>query len=258
MSQIRRVSTRFLRKGALIEETYAICCAWDRTLDYKSNLERLREENVIGAANTKWLNEVIRTFSGRFRTVADFEPLVVLAQSGVDLARWRACLLWHIGQQDALFYHFVTEWLYPAYLAERSHIHTEDVLSFVTTMVEGQVASGQLSDYGQLRAGRDLLKMSSDFGLISKGVNRHFRAYHVADPVILYLLHALAEQERNAYDMLNAPVWRLFLLTPANVELAILRLHQFQRLHYQAAGTIVALKLPYPSLLAYAENFAHA
>ncbi len=34
----RRLSTRFSRKGALIEETYAIFRAWDRHRDLRANL----------------------------------------------------------------------------------------------------------------------------------------------------------------------------------------------------------------------------
>ena len=45
----------------------------------------------------------------------------------------------------------------------------------------------------------------------------------------------------------------MYLLRPADVEQEILRLHQFRKVHYEAAGSIVQLSLPQPSALAYAE-----
>jgi len=50
----------------------------------------------------------------------------------------------------------------------------------------------------------------------------------------------------------------MFLLSASDVEQELLRLHQFQRLDYQVAGSLVQLRLPYPSLLAYVESAAHA
>ena len=130
-------------------------------------------------------------------------------------------------------------------------------MPFVRERLEPLVAAGKLSDTGRVFVARDLLRMSGDFGLLSTGPTRQFRTYHLPDECLLYVLHALAERESNALRIVEAPEWRLYLMTPADVEHALVRLHQFQRLHYQAAGSIVELRLPYRSRLAYAENHAH-
>jgi len=54
-------STRLLRKGILISETYQIMEGWDLTSSIRENLQRVSQSNPIGAANAAWLREVTGT-----------------------------------------------------------------------------------------------------------------------------------------------------------------------------------------------------
>ncbi len=111
----RRLSTRLIRKGALIGETYRVFRAWDLEQTVRQNLRHIRESNSIGADNHAWLGEVIVTLSSRFQSEAEVRPLVLLAQKNLPLQEWRAFLLWHVGATDALYWRFATEWLFDAY-----------------------------------------------------------------------------------------------------------------------------------------------
>ena len=53
--------------------------------------------------------------------------------------------------------------------------------------------------------------------------------------------------------MITSPDWRMFLMRPGDVERELLRLHQFRKLHYEVAGSVVELSLPKKSALEYAE-----
>jgi hypothetical protein len=46
----------------------------------------------------------------------------------------------------------------------------------------------------------------------------------------------------------------MFLMTPADVERELLLLHQYRKLDYHVAGSIVELNLPYASACEYAER----
>ena len=54
--------------------------------------------------------------------------------------------------------------------------------------------------------------------------------------------------------MMERPEWRLFLLTPQQVEREVLELHQFRKLEYHMAGSLAQLDLPAPTAAAYAES----
>ena len=46
------------------------------------------------------------------------------------------------------------------------------------------------------------------------------------------------------------------MIPASEVHVTLLHLHQFRRLDYQVAGSLVQLTLPYPSALAFAESLS--
>ncbi|MDZ7695871.1 MAG: BrxA family protein [Deltaproteobacteria bacterium] len=253
----RKLSTRFTRKGALIEETYAAFQHWDLSMTFRKNIERIQEENLIGAPNEKWLHEIAVTLSSRFGDHPFIAPLVLMAQGHVPLFTWKPCLLWHVGMIDALYYRFVTEWLFPRFQEGAYVLRTEDALDFVRHITDGKIASGgKLSEYGALRAARDLLKMACDFDLLEGKVKRKFATRHIPQEAFLYVLRGLMDMGLTTSQAIASLDWRLFLMDADDVEREILTLHQYQILQYHVAGSIVQLTLSSPSLEAYAKELA--
>lgn len=258
MEDTRPRSIRFVRKGALIPETYAAARHWEPALSMEQNIARIRAENLIGAPSAAWLQDVTQTLAARFRHGGGLEPLVILAKANLPVEQWRACLLWHLGQQDAMWFDFLTTWLYDAHRNGVVRMRTEDVEPFVIAQTAGRAVRGKgLTADSINRVAQDLLRMAAAFGLLRGKLIREFAGYHLADVSLLYVLHALAEREANGQRILEAPEWRMFFLNSADVEQELLRLHQFQRLDYQTAGSLIQLRLPYPSLKAYAEGVAN-
>ena len=251
----RKISTRLIRKGALIEETYTAFRAWDLSLPLKENIHEIRKKNLVGAKNDGWLHEILTTISSRFTKADDLEPLVILAKGDLDIAIWRACLLWHVGNIDFLYYHFGVDWLFEQYSEGTYFLRTEDVLPFVRKVTDGHIASGgKLSDYGALRAGRDLLRMATDFGLLEGSVKKRFANYRIPQEAFMYVLHSLADEGKNSLKIVSSKKWRLFFMGAEDVERELLRLHQYNLLEYQVAGSMVHLKLPCGSLTEYARK----
>jgi hypothetical protein len=251
----RRLSTRLIRKGALIEETYRVFRAWNLKQSVRQNLLRIRETNTIGADNQSWLREVTATLSSRFQSEAEVRPLVVLAQKDLPLQEWKAFLLWHVGATDALYWHFGAEWLFDAYAKGLHNLRSEPVVPFLRKTVHALgSADRNLSDYGLLRGARDLLRMAGAFGLLQGKAVKNFTSYQIPESAFIYVLHALTESEANCRKMIERPEWRLFLLTPEQVEKELLNLHQFRKLEYHTAGSLAQLKLPCASALEYVER----
>jgi hypothetical protein len=251
----RKISTRLIRKGALIEETYSVFQQWDLDASFRDNIQNVRDTNAIGANTERWLHEVLTTVSSRFSDNDKFAPLVVLAKGGFPLSKWRSCLLWHIGEVDELYYRFCTEWLYDEFLSGRYMIQTSDVLPFVHKVTDGRISSGgNLSEYGALRAARDLLRMATDFGLLSKGAKKQFTSFHLPEDCFLYVLHCLSDQKKGAVKILSDLNWRLFLMDRESVERELLNLHQYKKLEYNVAGSLAQIRLPDRSQMEYART----
>lgn len=254
---VRKRSTRLSRKGGLIPETFAIFRAWDLTKSFRENLSLIEEVNPIGANSRAWLREVLFTLSSRFGEADSYRPLVIMAQRGVGLEVWKACLYWHVGAADGLYHDFATNWLFAHYESGTYRIQSSDVIPFVRQQTDGQIGGGRdLRDYGVTRAARDLLRLATQFGLLSGSSVHYFNSYHLPEEAFLYWLHAITERELSPRKVIESADWRLCLLTPDKVERELLRLHQYRKVHYESAGSLTQLQLPASSLSEYAEELA--
>jgi hypothetical protein len=78
----------------------------------------------------------------------------------------------------------------------------------------------------------------------------------MSDDVTMFYAHMIAELEGNPSKMPASKLWRLAYMSRPDVHVALLRLHQFQRLNYEVAGNIVQVGLPFGSALECAERVA--
>lgn len=251
----RRISTRLTRKGVLVEETRTALRHWDESLSVRDNVERLRRENPFGAPTEKWLNEITATLSARFDDSKTTAVLVFLAKNVVDDALWHTALAWQAAETDELYYRFCVEWLFPMYEDGTLVLTSTQLLPFVRKVTDGRLAKGSsLREYGAKRAARDLLRMASDLGLLEGHQRKRFRSYHLEDRGFLFVLHSLRSRGMGAKQIVEARDWRVFLMSQSDVERELLRLHQYGQLEYQAAGSVVHLRLPHSSPLEYVRS----
>jgi hypothetical protein len=244
-------------KGAMIEETYAVFAGWDFSNSKRENLDRLRAENFIGARSATWLRDIAKVLNRRFDPSGRDRPLVVLAKHGVSLDEWKPLLLWHITRDEFLVRDFLETWLFGAYEAGTFRIHSEEVEKYLGGITErGATVEHEWSSQTKERVAAGLLKIAVDFGLLRGSKAKEFASYHLPERSFLYLLHAMRDDKLSPSKVLSSSEWRLFLMRPADVEREVLRLHQFRKLEYQVAGSLVQLSLPCANTSEYAERMA--
>jgi hypothetical protein len=242
-------------KGALIEETYAVFSEWDYNRSKRENLDNLRSKNFIGARSATWLRDVAKVLNRRFDPQGRDWALVHLAKTGCSLDEWKPLLLWHMTRDEFLVRDFLQNWLFPAYESGAFRIRSQDVESYLAGIGErGAVTEHAWSAATTRRVAAGLLAIAVDFGLLRGNVAKKFASYHLPERSFLYLLHAFREKTQNPGKIIAATDWRLFLMHPSDVEHELLRLHQFSKLDYQVAGSIVQLTLPCASSRNYAER----
>jgi hypothetical protein len=239
----------------MIEETYAVFAAWDFARSKRQNLDRLREENFIGARSTTWLRDVAKVMNRRFDPEGRDRPLVLLAKNGCDLDEWKPILLWHLTRDEFLLRDFLQSWLFLAFDAGVFRVRPEDLSEHLrTTHKRGGMTARAWTETTQKRVAAGLLKMAVDFGQLRGSAVKEFASYHLPERSFLYLLHAIREEEQNPSRVIASPDFRMFLMRPADVERELLRLHQFRKLDYQVAGSLVQITLPCQSSSQYAER----
>jgi hypothetical protein len=147
---------------------------------------------------------------------------------------------------------FLLNWLFSLYTDGTYLLRAEDVVPYLESLPkEGVTSTERWTSSTLARVASGLLRMATDFGLLSGTVNRKFTSYHLPEESFLYLLHALAEQEQNASRIVQSPEWRLYLMYPEDIERELFRLHQYRKVEYEVAGSLAQLKLPSGSLVEY-------
>lgn len=242
-------------KGAMIEETYAVFAKWDFDRSKRENLDRLREGNFIGASSATWLRDVAKVLNRRFDPEGRDRALVLLAKSGCDLEEWKPLLLWHMTRDEFLVRDFLQNWLFPAYDSGAFRVRADEAQTYLEGIGKrGARTEHAWTQHTMKRVAAGLLKIAVDFGLLRGSVAKEFASVHLPERSFLYLLHAMRDEKLSAGKVAGAPDWRMFLMRPADVERELLRLHQFRKLEYQVAGSLVQLSLPCPNAREYADR----
>lgn len=242
-------------KGALIDETYAVFAAWDFARTKRENLDRLRDENFIGASSTTWLRDVAKVLNRRFDPDGRDRALVSLAKNGCDLDEWKPLLLWHITRDEFLVRDFLRNWLFPAYDSGAFRVRPEELHDYLRGIGKrGATTEHAWAESTLKRVAAGLLKIALDFDLLRGSVVKEFATYHLPERSFLYLLHAMREEKQSPSKVVASRDWRMFLMRPGDVEHELLRLHQFRKLEYQVAGSLVQLSLPCASSREYAKK----
>ena len=250
------VSSFTIIKGSLIDETYAAFQLWDLEQDKQSNLRRMKERNVLGAKSAHWLRDVAFVLSRRFDPVGRDRPLVELAIAGCDRDVWKPLLLFHMTRDEFLVRDFLIRWLYSKFAQGAYRLQTDDVTNYLRSLSgkKGVEWSGKWTDSTTSRVASGLLRIATDFGLLIGTAHKEFASYYLPEQSFIYLLHAMADVEPNARRIIDAEDWHMFLMDTSDVDRELLRLHQFRKVHYEAAGSLAQLKLPHRSSADYARE----
>ena len=248
------VSSFTLIKGTMIPETYAVFTAWDLDRSKRENLDLLRRENLIGVRSAAWLRDIAKVLNRRFEPAGRDRALVVLAQAGCPLDEWKPIMLWHITRDEFLLRDFLINWLYPRFEAGVLRLRPEELTEFLLGLRHrGGETEHEWSDATLRRVAAGLLRAAADFGLLRGSRVKEFASYHLPDRSFLYLLHAMRDEHVSPARVISSSDWRMFLMSPDDVERDLLRLHQFKKLQYETAGTLLQLTLPHQTALEYAE-----
>jgi hypothetical protein len=248
------VSSFTVIKGTMLQETYAVFERWDLSKPKRENLDRLREENYIGASSATWLRDVAKVVNRRYDPGDRDRALVVLAKGGCPLDEWRPIALWHMTRDEFLLRDFLQVWLFEAYADGVYRVRPDELAEYLDALGErGGVTEHGWSEATHDRVATGLIRAAADFGLLRGSATKEFAGYHLPERSFLYLLHALRDEGLAPRKLITSPDWRMYLMRPDDVERELLRLHQFHRLRYEVAGSIVELSLPKRTALEYAE-----
>jgi len=255
-SRASTVSSFTIIKGSMIEETYVVMRDWVFEWSQEENLSHIQKNNTIGAQSSNWLRDFRSVIHRRYNPNTKDRALALLAKNSASMEVWKPIQLWHMTRDEFLVRDFFINWLFNEYEEGAYRIRIHDPFGYLRELHSKGLVEKQWTDRTTREVAGSLLRMAVDFGLMSGKNIKEFASYHMLDVSFLYLLHAMYEVYGNARDVVHSPDWRLFLMSPPDVERELFRLHQFRKLRYEVAGSLVELTLPCSSAAAFVEEMA--
>jgi len=248
------ISSTSATRGALISSTVEALKHWELGLSKDENLRRLEADTRISAITSSYRRELVRTISRRLDPGERDLPLTLLIKGDCAPDILEPILLFHITRDEYLMRDFFSEFLFNIYKEGRLFVDADDMVHYLTSATIQSKLRKPWKPITVRRIANGLLQAAVEFGLLEGKRRRQFQSYHLGDESFLYLLHAIFDEEGNAAAVVVSSTWQMFLMDPSDVERELLRLHQFHRLHYEAAGSIAQLKLPQASPADYARE----
>lgn len=246
-----RYTSRIQKGGALLQEMRLLVQIWtDASLE--TNRAEVILRNPLNKATRARVADVInRIFVPRFvdgPIKNGWKLLLPLERLGASASMVRPIYYWFTALAEPIAYDFCCEYL----SAQRSNgVRAIDVKAAASWICSRNL---NWSETVTIKVTRALLAAFRDFGVLDGKAKKWIASPHLPTPAFAYIAfcmhHSLGVAARN---ILAHPDWRLFMLTPADVERLLLEAHQQRFLEYHAAGSVIRLSFP----VATAEQYAH-
>jgi len=238
------LTSRIQKGGALLGDMRQLVCSWHSKRDDVPPQKFVRE--VLQKATQARVNDTYnRAFLPRFI-------------EGSPKLAWKLCAAledchpsmevvvpfyyWITARAEIILYRFATEELY--YLARSGNIGvgTRELTNWIkkTCLQDGK----EWSDIVTIKVARAMLAALRDFGILSGASKKSIAASHLSLEAFALIAWCLRNQLADNRDLKTHPDWRLFLLSPENVERLLLEAHQHGWLHYQVAGAVTRMEFP--------------
>jgi hypothetical protein len=238
-------TSRLQKGGALLEDFRALVRIWR-----DAPPERLTEEvicgNLLGKKSRGRVRDTLkRAFLPRLvfgdpshawkivRTLED-------AQAPPEVVR--PVYYWLTIRNDRLMREFVTEHLLPRKQYDNRPVTVEETVEFIRGRLHK--AGKEWSDSVTLKVARGLLAALRDFGILEGRAKKRIAASYLPVEAFAHIASTLQRMGFSGRHLVGHDDWRLFMLTPSEVEHLFLEADRSKLLHYQAAGSVVRVDFP--------------
>jgi hypothetical protein len=232
--------------GALVKEAHALCAAV-RNGAAPTDLRQLTESGSIFRKAS--FGSRRRNFNSLRHRYLDGCPkwvLPSLAQAsshGVQSPEFVSLAYLYFALRDRLVFDFVTDPLWEKWNQKVTSVTTEDFLAFMSVESDKFGDVKQWREQTRHKLAQNALTSLRDFGVLNGARTKHIQKPLVADETVFHLLCILTAEGKRGSDLIDAPDWRLFLWSEAEVVLVLGRLAQKGWIRFEKSGRTVEFGL---------------
>jgi len=181
-------------------------------------------------------------------------PIVALFRRDVSETLRRGVLYYHFATADLFSYEATTELIYTLANQGISNIAPRDIHEFLISKIEKHPEINTWSPQTRRSLVSHYLSALRDFGILEGKVRKRIRRPPVEEDLFLYVATCLRDCGKQPRTILDSSDFKLFLLSPEEVEMKFLKAHNKGRIHFRKLGHIITLELPWSSILEYIET----
>lgn len=240
------ISSRNTSKGALVQETFTAFKAADGQINAPDLKHLILVENVVHKTSYETRREIWNAIKRRYLSVCPQWigcALAAATEKGIQSADFLSLAYLYYALRDRATFEFVIGPVWDKWLQGVTSIDTSDFLVFLERQAEESPQIKKWREVTRRRLASMTLAALRDFGLLRGRQVKHIQRPSVAPETIYHLLCILYAEGKEGRAIIEAPDWRLFLWSEAEVSNALGGLAQKGWIDFERAGQTVILRL---------------
>jgi hypothetical protein len=228
--------TRIIKGGALLDDTRRFLEAWNVQHGPAENLDHIRASGALGKRSRSRAAAVLAIL--RRRLVGAGEGVVAtLRLLREDARAFREACYYEAAHSDPLLAAFAAEALFGWHQSGRSPVTVADAVAWLADA--GRTPSW--TEPTRARVGQGLLSALRDFGLLEGAVKKRIAPPRLSPRGFAYVAVRERGQHPSGRALLQAPVWRRYLLGAEDVRALFLEADRLKVLRFSEAGSAVRI-----------------
>jgi hypothetical protein len=244
ITKTNNLTSRIQKGGALLGDMRQLVCSW-HSKSGEVSAHRFVRDVLPKATQARATDTYVRAFLPRMIDGSPKEAWKLCAALEDCLPSIDVIVpfyYWITARAEPILYRFATEELYSMVRSGAVVVGTSDLTSWISKTCKQEGLAW--SDIVTIKVARAMLAALRDFGVLTGASKKSISASHLSLEAFALIAWCLRNQLEDNRDLKSHPDWRLFLLSPENVERLLLEAHQQGWLHYQAAGAVTRIEFP--------------
>jgi len=252
----RAYTTRILKGAALVSYAKELLRDWDEGRPLDENLASFRKSGAFGRASAGRAAEILRVLQARYLQNDDVRRgLVLLTRARPEPPTLELILGYHAALTDRLLFDFAADFLYEQRRFRAAHVSVDDGMRFLRDAGVFRGPKAWSTATGQ-EVARKLLTAWRDFGLLRGDAKKALLPPTPPVVAVVWVAMHVRANAPGARRLAEDRAFRLFLLTPEEVEARLVAASDRGLLAFHGAGLVGRIDWRFDSLEALARAVA--
>jgi hypothetical protein len=241
------ISSRNTSKGALVQETFTVFKAADNQIRASDLKHLILTENVVHKTSYQTRRKIWNAIEHRYLSTCPQwigRAVAAATEKGVQSADFLSLAYLYFALRDRVTFEFIVGPVWDKWQQGVTSIDPGDFLAFLERLAQEEAPHiKKWREVTRLRLASMTLAALRDFGLLRGRQVKHIQRPPVAPETVYHLVCILYAEGKEGRTIVEAPDWRLFLWSEADVYNALGGLAQKGWIEFERAGQTVILRL---------------